>query len=113
VRLIAAADQPVAVDRQRRTITGTFAPFGEPGRTNLGPRKLRASAVQLAPIVLGTYGHGDEWGADRGPVVARLVASRDDRGRRARILPGQPRPAGRPAADRGRPGDRHARMHVD
>jgi hypothetical protein len=75
VRLIAAADQPVAVDRQRRTITGTFAPFGEPGRTNLGPRKLRASAVQLAPIVLGTYGHGDEWGADRGPVVARLVAA--------------------------------------
>jgi hypothetical protein len=75
VRLLATAAQPVAVDQQRRTITGLFAPFGEPGRTNLGMRRLRASAVQPAPIVLGTYGHGDEWGTDRGPTVARLVAS--------------------------------------
>jgi hypothetical protein len=77
-QLIAAAAAVDVVDYPNRTITGLIAPFGEPGRTNLGVRALRASAVRFFdpanPVVLGTYGHGDEWGAERGPIVARLIA---------------------------------------
>jgi hypothetical protein len=76
--LIAQAAQVTDIDTERRIITGTVVPFGERGRTNLGLRAVRHGAVQFTnpsdPLVLGTYGHGDEHGTERGPVVARMTA---------------------------------------
>lgn len=76
--LIAQAARVTDVDTERRVITGTVLPFGERGRTNLGLRAVRHGAVQFTdpanPLVLGTYGHGEEHGTERGPIVARMTA---------------------------------------
>lgn len=68
-RLLAAVQAVSTVDRQSRTITGRIITYGEVGRTNLGPLRIRAGAFALGSKVIGTYGHVREQS------VARLIAS--------------------------------------
>jgi hypothetical protein len=60
-------------DPERRTIEGLVVPYGEPGRTNLGPVAVRAGAVRLPADgrVIGIVGH------DRERPVARMTAYED------------------------------------
>jgi hypothetical protein len=61
----------VSVDVPRRRIEGLVVPYGEPGRTNLGPCPIRAGAVQLGGLVIGTFGHNREL------PVARMAEATD------------------------------------
>jgi hypothetical protein len=64
----AAADAP-----EPRVAEGIIVPWGRPGRTNLGPKKVHRGAVRIlaeAPVI-GLYGH------DRDRSVSRLIAHED------------------------------------
>jgi hypothetical protein len=64
----AAADAP-----EPRVAEGIIVPWGTPGRTNLGPKRVHRGAVRIlaeAPVI-GLYGH------DRDRSVSRLIAHED------------------------------------
>lgn len=64
----AAADAP-----EPRTAEGILVPYGQPGRTNLGPKVIARGALRLlaqAPVI-GLYGH------DRERSASRLIAHED------------------------------------
>jgi len=60
----------LVADRDARTVTGTLLPYGEVGRTNLGPLSA-GPGVQVADVVRANVGH------DRNVPVGRLAAFED------------------------------------
>jgi HK97 family phage prohead protease len=78
-------------DPEPRTAEGILVPYGQPGRTNLGPKRIAPGALRLvaAAPVIGLNGH------DRDQPVSRLIASED----RPEGLWGRLRIAQTPAGD--------------
>jgi HK97 family phage prohead protease len=89
--LTAAVYQAEPGEPNHRVAEGILVPYGQPGRTNLGPKRIARGALRLvaeAPVV-GLYGH------DRERSVSRLIASED----RAEGLWGRLRIAETPTGD--------------